>query len=226
MCIGDKNKAMSMYHPKGKIEALKAAYLKALQLIEALVNKLGHVRCIVKEKRSIIFPFAQSNVNVSSSDAASLGNFRIIKESSSILVRFEMQISHKASQKTWTNSVVTQLNQPKRGIWFITSAFPVHGLAHLPTSFFNRSPVHWSALHVPTLPLFPATVLKIDHRIGPVPDKAVIPLSVEFGFQFILGFFLYFSPHQPITVFHSVVLQLLHAFSQTNIKTTGNETVI
>jgi hypothetical protein len=54
-------------------------------------------------------------------------------------------------------------------------------------------------LHVPTLPLFPATVLKIDHRIGPVPDKAVIPLSVEFGFQFILGFFLYFSPHQPIT---------------------------
>ena len=30
MCIGDKNKAMSMYHPKGKIEALKAAYLKAL----------------------------------------------------------------------------------------------------------------------------------------------------------------------------------------------------
>lgn len=91
-------------------------------------------------------------------------------------------------------------------------------MAHLPTSFFNRSPVHWSALHVPTLPLFPATVLKIDHRIGPVPDKAVIPLSVEFGFQFILGFFLYFSPHQPITVFHSVVLQLLHAFSQTNIK--------
>lgn len=30
LCIGDKNKAMSMYHPKGKIEALKAAYLKAL----------------------------------------------------------------------------------------------------------------------------------------------------------------------------------------------------
>lgn len=43
-----------------------------------------------ERKAQYHFPFAQSNVNVSSSDAASLGNFRIIKESSSILVRFEM----------------------------------------------------------------------------------------------------------------------------------------
>ena len=119
---------------------------------------------------------------------------------------------------TWTNSVVALLNQPLRGIWFISSAFPVHGLAHLPISFFNRSACSLSSLvRFKTSLLFPATVLKIDHRIGPVPDKSVIPLSVEFVFQFIQAFFLCFSPHQQITVFHSVILQLLHVFSQTNI---------
>ena len=89
MRIGElENKDILAYHQKGKIEALKAAQQKATYLVEALGKKLGDVIRIVEEGNSNIFPFAQSNVL--SSDAASFDNFRTIKKSYSMLVRFEI----------------------------------------------------------------------------------------------------------------------------------------
>ncbi len=89
MRIGElENKDMLAYHQKGKIEALKAAQRKATYLVEALGKKLGDVIRIVEEGNSNAFPFAQSNVL--SSDAASFDNFRTIKKSYSMQVRFEI----------------------------------------------------------------------------------------------------------------------------------------
>ena len=89
MRIGElENKDMFAYHQMGKIEALKAAQRKATYLVEALGKKLGDVIRIVEERNSNIFPFAQSNVL--SSDAASFDNFRTIKKSYSMQVRFEI----------------------------------------------------------------------------------------------------------------------------------------
>ena len=89
MRIGElENKDILAYHQKGKIEALKAAQQKVTYLVEALGKKLGDVIRIVEEGNSNIFPFAQSNVL--SSDAASFDNFRTIKKSYSMLVRFEI----------------------------------------------------------------------------------------------------------------------------------------
>ena len=86
MRIGElENKDMLAYHQKGKIEALKAAQRKASYLVEALGKKLGNVIRIVEEGNSNAFPFAQL-----SSDAASFDNFRTIKKSYSMLVRFEI----------------------------------------------------------------------------------------------------------------------------------------
>lgn len=88
MRIGElENKDMLAYHQKGKIEALKAAQKKATYLVEALGKKLGDVIRIVEEGSSNAFPFAQSNVL--SSGAASFDNFRTIKKSYSMQVRFE-----------------------------------------------------------------------------------------------------------------------------------------
>ena len=89
MRIGElENKDMLAYHQKGKIEALKAAQKKATYLVEALGKKLGDVIRIVEEGSSNAFPFAQSNVL--SSGAASFDNFRTIKKSYSMQVRFEI----------------------------------------------------------------------------------------------------------------------------------------
>ena len=89
MRIGElENKDMLAYHKKGKIEALKAAQKKATYLVEALGKKLGDVIRIVEEGSSNAFPFAQSNVL--SSGAASFDNFRTIKKSYSMQVRFEI----------------------------------------------------------------------------------------------------------------------------------------
>lgn len=89
MRIGElENKDMFAYHQMGKIEALKAAQRKATYLVEALGKKLGDVIRIVEERNSNIFPFAQSNVL--SSDTASFDNFRTIKKSYSMQVRFEI----------------------------------------------------------------------------------------------------------------------------------------
>lgn len=85
MRIGElENKDILAYHQKGKIEALKAAQQKVTYLVEALGKKLGDVIRIVEEGNSNIFPFAQSNV------LSSFDNFRTIKKSYSMLVRFEI----------------------------------------------------------------------------------------------------------------------------------------
>lgn len=90
MRIGElENRDMLAYHQKGKIEALKAAQMKATYLVEALGKKLGDVIRIVEEGgNNNMFPFAQSNVL--SSDASSYDNFRIIKKKYSMLIRFEI----------------------------------------------------------------------------------------------------------------------------------------
>lgn len=88
MRIGElENKDMPAYHQKGKIEALKAAQQKATYLVEALGKKLGNVIRIV-EGSSNSMPYVQRNVL--SSDAASVDNFRTIKNNYSMLVRFEI----------------------------------------------------------------------------------------------------------------------------------------
>lgn len=89
MRIGElENNDMPAYHQKGKIEALKAARRKATYLVEALGKRLGEVIRIVEKDSGYASPFAQSNVM--SSDAASFDNFRTIKKSYSMLVRFEI----------------------------------------------------------------------------------------------------------------------------------------
>ena len=89
MRIGElENNNMPAYHQKGKIEALKAARRKAIYLVEALGKRLGEVIRIVEKDSGNASPFAQSNVM--SSDAASFDNFRTIKKSYSMLVRFEI----------------------------------------------------------------------------------------------------------------------------------------
>ena len=88
MRIGElENKDIAMYHQKGKIEALKAAQRKATYLVEAMGKKLGDVVRIVEESGNQ-FAFPQSNVM--SSNATSFDNFRTIKKSYSMLVRFEI----------------------------------------------------------------------------------------------------------------------------------------
>ncbi len=90
MRIGElENKDMLAYHQKGKIEALKAAQRKAAYLVEALGKKLGNVVRIVEKDSGNAYPFAQSNVL--SSDASAFDNFRTIKKSYSMLVRFEIK---------------------------------------------------------------------------------------------------------------------------------------
>ena len=89
MRIGElKNKDILSYHQRGKIEALKAAQRKATYLVEALGKKLGDVTRIEEERSNIGFPLAQSNVL--SSDAALFDQFRTIKKSYSMRVRFEI----------------------------------------------------------------------------------------------------------------------------------------
>ena len=89
MRIGElKNKDILSYHQRGKIEALKAAQRKATYLVEALGKKLGDVTRIEEERSDIGFPLAQSNVL--SSDAALFDQFRTIKKSYSMRVRFEI----------------------------------------------------------------------------------------------------------------------------------------
>lgn len=89
MRIGElESDDMPAYHQKGKIEALKAAQRKATYLVEALGKRLGEVIRIVEKDSGNASPLAQSNVM--SSDAASFDNFRTIKKSYSILVRFEI----------------------------------------------------------------------------------------------------------------------------------------
>lgn len=83
-----KNKDILSYHKKGKIKALKAAQRKATYLVEALGKKLGDVIRIEEERSDIGFSLAQSNVL--SSDAALFDQFRTIKKSYSMRVRFEI----------------------------------------------------------------------------------------------------------------------------------------
>lgn len=90
MHIGElENEEIIAYHQKGKIEALKAAERKAVYLVEALGKKLGPVIRIVEHGE----PGASLSVlqsNVRSSDVYSYDNFRTIKKSYSMLVRFEI----------------------------------------------------------------------------------------------------------------------------------------
>ena len=83
-----KNKDILSYHKRGKIKALKAAQRKATYLVEALGKKLGDVIRIEEERSNIDFSLAQSNVL--SSDAALFDQFRTIKKSYSMRVRFEI----------------------------------------------------------------------------------------------------------------------------------------
>lgn len=89
MRIGElENKDMSLYHQKGKVEALKAAQKKAAYLVEASGKKLGDVIRIIEDGGTNAISFMQSNVR--SSDASSFDGFRAIKKSYSIQVRFEI----------------------------------------------------------------------------------------------------------------------------------------
>lgn len=89
MRIGElENKDMLAYHQRGKIEALKAAQRKATYLVEALGKRLGDVISIEEQGGGDAFLPIQSNVM--SSDAASFDGFRTIKQSYSMLVRFEI----------------------------------------------------------------------------------------------------------------------------------------
>ena len=89
MYIGElENKDMLAYHQRGKIEALKAAQRKATYLVEALGKRLGDVISIEEQGGGDAFLPIQSNVM--SSDAASFDGFRTIKQSYSMLVRFEI----------------------------------------------------------------------------------------------------------------------------------------
>lgn len=90
MHIGElENKDIIVYHQKGKIEALKAAERKAAYLVEALGKKLGPVIRIVENGGAGV-PLSVLQSNVRSSDAYSYDNFRTIKKSYSMLVRFEI----------------------------------------------------------------------------------------------------------------------------------------
>lgn len=90
MHIGElENEEIIAYHQKGKIEALKAAKRKAVYLVEALGKKLGPVIRIVENgEPGVSLSVLQSNVR--SSDVYSYDNFRTIKKSYSMLVRFEI----------------------------------------------------------------------------------------------------------------------------------------
>lgn len=92
MRIGElENDKMLEHHRQGKIEALKAARQKATYLVETLGKKLGDVLHIVEPQDfsgRYGLPLAQSNVV--SSEAASFEEFRTIRKSYSMLVRFEI----------------------------------------------------------------------------------------------------------------------------------------
>lgn len=78
MRIGElENKDMLAYHQKRKIEALKAAQIKAAYLVEALGKKLGSVVRIIEEGNTNGISFAQSNVF--SSNVTSFDSFRYYK---------------------------------------------------------------------------------------------------------------------------------------------------
>lgn len=89
MRIGElENKDMLDYHIKGKIEALKAAQRKATYLVEAVGKKLGPVIRIVEDGNMGMGSLFSAQSNVRASDAALFDEFRTIKKSYSVLVRF------------------------------------------------------------------------------------------------------------------------------------------
>lgn len=91
MRIGElKNKHMADYRRQGKIEALKAARMKAEYLVGALGKKLGDVVRIVENDGPGMFSVFAAQSNVRSSDAGSFDGFRTIKQNYSMLVRFEI----------------------------------------------------------------------------------------------------------------------------------------
>lgn len=92
MRIGElKNKDMQTYRQQGKIEALKAAKVKATYLVETLGKRLGDVVRIVEPQEGGNYPsFYGAQSNVRSSDADSFEAFRTIKLNYSMQVRFEI----------------------------------------------------------------------------------------------------------------------------------------
>ena len=92
MRLGElKNKEMLAYRQKGKIEALKAAKIKATYLVESLGKRLGSVIRIVEPQEGTGFsPYFNAQSNVRSSAADSFDNFRTIKLNYSMSARFEI----------------------------------------------------------------------------------------------------------------------------------------
>lgn len=91
MRIGElKNRDVLAYRRQGKIEALKAARMKAAYLVEALGKKLGDVVRIVENNDAAMPVLYSAQSNVFASDAGSFDGFRTIKRNYSISARFEI----------------------------------------------------------------------------------------------------------------------------------------
>lgn len=92
MRIGElENKDMQDYHRRGKIEALKAAERKAAYLVRTMGKRLGGVIRIVEPQDFVgRYGMMAAQSNVVSSDAASYDEFRTIRRTYSMLVRFEI----------------------------------------------------------------------------------------------------------------------------------------
>lgn len=93
MRIGElENKDFQEYHKQGKIKALEAAKQKAAYLVGALGKKLGGViRITEPQDLSGSYGMNRAQSNVISSDAGSFEEFRTIRKSYSMQVRFKIE---------------------------------------------------------------------------------------------------------------------------------------
>ncbi len=85
-----ENKNLQAYKKKGQISALNAAREKAEYLVEATGNKLGNVIHIVENDADMSFLSSSPQRNIRVSDAFSYDEYRVIKKSYSLRVRFEI----------------------------------------------------------------------------------------------------------------------------------------
>lgn len=91
MRIGElESRDMQAFRRQGKIEALKAARDKAAYLAEALGKKLGDVVRIVEPQEPAFGSLRAAQSNVAVAEAAGFDQFRTIRKTYSMLVRFEI----------------------------------------------------------------------------------------------------------------------------------------
>lgn len=93
MRIGElKNKDISEYREKGKIEALKAARNKATYLVDAMGERLGKILRIVEPATNNAIPYnhfqAQSNISLGT---ANTEQYRVIKLRYEMTARFAIE---------------------------------------------------------------------------------------------------------------------------------------